>query len=223
VLYVPRMSTNATATTATTASAVSAALRRAGFLPVPRTREGLHVTGKLPVAVFADYDSRSTSRAMIAEARDVLVGLGYVVRDSGDPDVHGLFVDGRAAAPAEPEQPAEDVLECGCPDPLTHGVTRAYCDCGAVEVAAIVAVTEAPAQALYVWGDRQLDVPARYECPAAAEDAGAALLRLAEPAPPIVRTAVARAIRGTVVGGHGRRARLADLADRVERGDVYGA
>lgn len=72
---------------ATTAIAVSAVLRRGGLLPVPRGREGIHVTtgwGRGRVTVTVSVDSRRRERELIQDAIEILTGRGYTItrRDS---------------------------------------------------------------------------------------------------------------------------------------------
>lgn len=62
------------------ARSVSAALRRAGWLPIAsRMREGIRVTGGLHgrVAVTADWDSPVTAERRAVDVAMTLVELGY--------------------------------------------------------------------------------------------------------------------------------------------------
>lgn len=78
---------------ATTATAVSAVLRRGGLLPVPRSREGIHVTsgGRGKVAVTVDVDSSRREREMTEDAVEILTAKGYTVTRR-EPTPHILTV-----------------------------------------------------------------------------------------------------------------------------------
>lgn len=74
--------------TPTTAPAVSRFLRTAGWLPVPRGREGLHVTAGRSVTVTADWESSRVSREQSTETERVLADAGYDVTRVSNTIVH---------------------------------------------------------------------------------------------------------------------------------------
>lgn len=82
----------------TSASAVSAVLRRGGLLPVPRTRDGLHVTHSHGdrVMVAASVDSRRRERELISDAIEILTNQGYRVRTNEHNDAI-IYVSGKEA------------------------------------------------------------------------------------------------------------------------------
>lgn len=64
----------------TNASAVSAFLRRSGYLPVPRDREGMHVfVARDGATVTADWDTPARSMREADEVAGVLREGGYSV------------------------------------------------------------------------------------------------------------------------------------------------
>ena len=82
----------------TSASAVSAVLRRGGLLPVPSTREGLHVTRSAAgnVMVSASVDSTRRGKELISDAIEILTNQGYRVRTNEHNDAI-IYVSGKEA------------------------------------------------------------------------------------------------------------------------------
>lgn len=67
------------------APVVSRVLRKAGFLPVPRAREGIHVTRSVHgVTVTCDFDHARKALHVADEAGKVLADAGYsvLIRDT---------------------------------------------------------------------------------------------------------------------------------------------
>lgn len=67
------------------APVVSRVLRKAGFLPVPRAREGIHVTRSVHgVTVTCDFDHARKALHVADEVAKVLADAGYsvIVRDT---------------------------------------------------------------------------------------------------------------------------------------------
>lgn len=70
---------------ATSPQAVSAFLRRKGWTPTPRSREGVHVTQSLNGATIAvDFNSDRRSREEVPFLRQALEEGGYIVRVTPD-------------------------------------------------------------------------------------------------------------------------------------------
>lgn len=68
-----------------TPQTVSACLRRAGYLPTPRTMAGVHVTRSYKgSSISADWDSDSRSRREMILIAEILTAAGYIVDVSSE-------------------------------------------------------------------------------------------------------------------------------------------
>ena len=83
--------------TATTATAISAALRRGGWMPVPRHREGLHVTTGRRVTVTFGWDSARQNHQQAVLVARYLEDLGYLTTGGNEASEGVLYVLGRKA------------------------------------------------------------------------------------------------------------------------------